>query len=110
MIKTIYISGKMTGCKNYNFLNFFRAERYLKKLGYKVINPARESFLLLKKLKVKSFSDIKLIEFIKEDARAIIEDCDAIYLLKDWESSTGANAEFHLAKWKGIKIYYQESL
>ena len=108
--KTIYISGKMTGCKNYNFLNFFRAERHLKKLGWNVINPARESWHLLKKLNAKKFSDIPLIEFIREDSKNIIEKSDAIYMLKGWEYSTGANAEFHLAKWKGIKIYYQDSL
>ena len=109
-MKTIYVSGKMTGVKNYNFLNFFRAERDLKKKGWNVINPARESWNLLKKLNIKKFSEIELIDFIRLDCETIIEKCDAIYMLKGWEYSTGANAEFHLAKWKGIKIYYQDSL
>ena len=40
-MKTVYISGPMTGHKDYNFPTFFAAEDKLRASGYEVINPAR---------------------------------------------------------------------
>ena len=108
-MKRIYISGGMRGYKNFNFLNFFRAERKLKKLGWEVINPARESWRILKEGGYKTFDDIPMRVFVREDNLALLE-CDAIYLLNGWEHSVGANGEFNTAKWANLEFYYENSI
>ena len=39
---------------------------------------------------------------------AALKKCDAIYLLRGWESSKGANAEKALAEWMRLEVMYQE--
>lgn len=43
---------------------------------------------------------------MRSDLEALL-DCDAIYLLKGWEHSRGANAEFAVAKALGMTFYYE---
>ena len=47
-----------------------------------------------------------LLNVLKERG-AVVLDCDAIYLLKGWEHSRGANAEFAVAKALGMTFYYE---
>ena len=112
---TIYISGPMSNLKNFNFLNFFRAERDLRKLGWRVINPARMSFEYLYQLQIKennpdlNFTDVDMDEFARQDCEAVIQ-ANAVYMLKDWEFSNGAFGEWSLARWLKRKIYYQNKI
>jgi hypothetical protein len=39
---------------------------------------------------------------------AAIRTCKAIYMLRGWQSSKGANAEKALAEWMGLKVFYQD--
>jgi hypothetical protein len=100
----------MSGYKNYNFLNFFRAERDLIKKGYEVINPAREAFAMKSIHDYKDFKVIDLIKLIRQDVNCIMNYSDALYGLKGWEYSTGAQAEHALGKWCKKEIYYQSTL
>jgi hypothetical protein len=92
----IYISGPMTGYPDLNFPAFFEAEEIINGLGpdYGAVNPAR------------------LNEDVKGDWNACLRrdikyvcDCDGILLLDGWESSKGAQLEFHVAKALGLDVY-----
>lgn len=38
---------------------------------------------------------------------AILERCDAIYMLRDWDKSLGARTELAVAQEQGIEVYYE---
>lgn len=90
----IYIAGKITGLDNYKEL-FNKAEKELLAKGYKVMNPAvlPEGF---------TWSEYMGICF------EMIDVCDEIYMLNNWEDSKGAKAENLYAIGSGKKISYQE--
>lgn len=87
----VYISGPMTGYRDYNKPAFLSAENKLRAAGYEVFNPA--SF------KVNDDFDIKGIALID---LAALSECDYIYLLDGWQKSKGARAEYEVAKWLNI--------
>lgn len=91
--KKVYISGKITGEDNYKNM-FGHAEFVLRKQGYVVVNPA----VLPIGLEYKDYIHIGL---------AMLDVCDAIYLLKNWEDSTGVMIEKKIAESSGKEIIYQ---
>lgn len=92
----IYISGSMSGIENYNYSAFNKAELELQALGLVVINPAT-----IKVEDWKQWSD-----YMREALRMML-DANAIYLLKGWEESKGANIEKELAEKLGMKVMYE---
>ncbi|PZD95215.1 hypothetical protein DNH61_11690 [Paenibacillus sambharensis] len=89
----IYLSGPMSGIKEYNYPAFRSTARDLRENGYKVINPA----------------EIKPIEqtwegFMKADIKALM-DCTTVVMLPGWESSKGAQLERHIAEALGMEIF-----
>lgn len=93
----VYISGPMTGIDNYYVL-FKEAQHHLESMGFDVINPAFHMDRLPEGLTYEQFMKIDL---------ALLDACDAIYLLKGWENSKGANRELGFALGKGLKIMFQ---
>lgn len=95
----VYIAGKVTGedvksCKE----KFAKAEFLLKRKGYQTINPLRlcppnANWENAMKMCIRKLSE-----------------CDAIYLLTDWEESRGAKVEHYVAEQFGLKFIYQEAL
>ncbi len=94
-MKKIYISGKITGDANY-MAKFAKAEKYLKKQGYIVYNPAKE-------WEDEDYSYDKILSFCID----ILRKCDAIYLLSNWQDSNGAKAEKAFAEAIGLEVMYQ---
>ena len=90
----IYLAGPMRRIKDLNFPAFDAAKKKLQAQGYEVISPAD--------LDRKGGATTNL-GYAKRDTAAILT-CDAIYLLKDWEMSVGAAAEYFLARWIGLDI------
>ena len=90
----IYIAGQMTGIEDFNYRKFNRTEKWLRELGYIVLNPA----CLPQDL---DYEDYLPINF------AMIDSCDAIYMLDSWEYSPGAKQEFERAKDGGKVIIYE---
>lgn len=90
--KRVFISGPMSGIKDYNKPAFDEAERKLRAVGFSVFNPAWMNFD--KGWDNKSIADIDL---------AALSHCDYIYQLEGWESSQGATAEWQAAQWMGIE-------
>lgn len=93
----IYISGKITGTNDY-LERFNRAESKLIDLGYDVINPALVNSMLPKTATYQQYIKMSL---------CMLEMCDTIYMLKDWEDSKGARLEYEYAKANGYKIIYE---
>ena len=92
--KNLYLSGPMTGYPEFNYPLFHAKAASLREQGWGVYNPAEWPYL--EKGPKASFY---------EYARVICsEDCHAIYLLPGWRNSTGAMAEYHLAKAVGLEI------
>lgn len=93
----IYISGPIT--KDKDFYNKFKnAETKLKDEGYEVINPARIGIMLPKSFEHKDYMDIDF---------ALMQKCEAIYLLRGWRASIGAVNELSFARQRGMKIMYE---
>ena len=99
-----YIAGPMRGYPRFNFEAFDDAEDELRMMGFIPISPAamdREvGFDPDSSVPDKAFLD----EAMRRDVDAIL-DSDCIVMLRGWESSVGATAEYHLAKWRHIPIY-----
>lgn len=93
-MKTLYLSGPMTGLPKLNFPDFHAAAARLRALGYSVINPAELN---------AGPGSKSWYECMRTDLKALL-DCDAIVLLDGWQQSAGAHLEIHVAHRVGISI------
>lgn len=94
----IYISGAITNDTDYK-AHFFRANNDLLSDGYQsIINPALVNSMLPKDFTHEEYMKVCI---------AMLECCDAIYMLDGWKNSKGANIEYQYAKDNGLDIYYE---
>lgn len=91
----VYIAGKIRGDKNYR-AKFEEAEAYLKTLGHSVMNPA-----------VLPSSGFRHEEYMKI-CLAMLDVCDAVYMLPAWRKSKGARTEYKFASKKGKAIIFAD--
>ena len=89
----IFISGPMTGIKNFNRRKFNKIARKLSK-KHIVLKPA----ILPDGLKHE--------EYMKID-KAMVNVCDAIYMLKGYEQSKGAVEEWQYARRNDKRIFFE---
>ena len=82
----VYISGGITGVENYKHY-FDKAEEKLKSEGHEVVNPTSFDSVLPK---------LTYEEYMRFDM-FLLNMCDAIYMLKGWQKSCGANREYGYA-------------
>ena len=98
----IYISGRITGKKNWQD-DFNIAKIVLKNKGYKeIVNPVDIDEVVKRSVENPTYSD-----YMKEDIYRLTL-CDSIFMLKGWWRSKGARLERHIAKVLGMKIIYQK--
>ena len=93
----IYISGAITGTDNY-IERFARAERKLIEQSYEAVNPAQMLSLLPISTTHKEYMVVSY---------ALMDICDAIYLMNGWKNSKGATMEYDYALEKGLTILYE---
>lgn len=94
----IYISGGITGVKNYMW-HFDKSEKKLISDGYmQIINPAKVSCAL----PVLSHDGYMTV------CMALLSLCDSIYMLKGYERSKGAMQELEYAREHGYKVVYED--
>ena len=90
----IYIAGKVRGLKNYKEV-FKKAEKESQNKGHITLNPAE----LPEGLHWTDYMKICI---------PMLEVAEAIYLLNNWQDSTGAKVEKAYAECQGKEIIYQE--
>src|SRR6056297_1520146 len=114
--KSIYIAGPMRGKPFFNFPAFDAAHDKMEDGGWSAISPADMDrdygFDALDMDSDSDWNDMSLVPFTKEECMErdleAVKNADAIYMLKGWQDSTGAQAEYWCAKWLGKEIYYEE--
>lgn len=86
----IYLSGKITGDKNYRN-KFNQMASVLENLGHAVYNPA----ILPEGFEYEDYMKIDL---------CALSTCDGIFFLYDWQDSPGAIREYEVAKKLDLKV------
>lgn len=103
MNKKIYLSGGITGVKHYK-KHFAKAEKFLIKKGYEVVNPVTigEALDIPENITAKKQYGI----YMKADIKALLE-CTHIYLLKEWHKSNGSMVECSVAVACGLHVVHE---
>ena len=98
----VYVAGKMRGVPGYNYPAFHAAARRLRGEGYDVVNPAEMSEKYGPPEAIDADPAV-LNRLIAEELQVLIS-CDAIYLLRGWETSLGTRDELEVAISHGLEI------
>lgn len=94
----IYISGPITGIDDY-MTKFAIIENDLKWDGYEsVVNPAKVNANLPKDFTHEDYMRVSFAE---------LECCDAIFMMRGWENSKGAQMEHTYAKNRCYTVIYE---
>lgn len=102
----VYISGPMTGLADFNFPAFDAAALALRSQGYRVTSPAELSREVRRACGER---EPRREDYMRADIRALTR-CDAIYLLRGWQGSRGAQLEYEIANAIGLKVFGQEGV
>ena len=95
-MEKIYISGKITGTKDYK-ARFRKVEKMLRNKGLVPVNPARVNGELPPETE---YNDYRIMSL------TMLSSCDSIYLMHGYWKSGGAMMERTLAEMKKMKIIY----
>jgi hypothetical protein len=91
---TIYLSGAITSDPHY-LLKFQRAEDMFARFGMNVINPC----------KLEHREGATQDEYLRKDISEMVL-CDAVYVMRDWVNSLGAQTEIKVANILNIKVLF----
>ncbi len=100
----IFISGQMHGLSEREWRkNFNDAERELIMHGWhpdNIINPAKLSLI---------YPNLSRCAYLTIDL-SMLRDCSAIYVMSNWERSSGARLEVREARSGGLKVLFEGDL
>jgi hypothetical protein len=99
-MKTIYISGAITGKEDVAPAIFEKAEKDLIKKGFKVVNPMT--------IEDHKNHDQSWNAYMRVDLNYLLT-CDSIYMLHGWELSRGARLEYAVATGLDMEVIFQRS-
>ena len=85
-----YLSGPMSGKPDSNFSLFQQAAEILRERGFYIISPVELDL-------EEESSSSPWGHYIGRDVHVLIDKCDAIILLPDWQMSKGARIELFVA-------------
>lgn len=94
----IYISGAISNTDDF-MERFTKAEKELTEHGYSVVNPAKVNAQLPEDTTHEEYMKISI---------CLLDMCDSIYMLKDWNKSYGATREFGFAIRKKKTIIFEK--
>lgn len=94
----IYISGAITGTDDY-MDRFTKAEKRLTEEGHAVYNPAHANSYMPEGTGYEEYMKISF---------CLLEMAEAIYMLKGWENSKGANREYGYALGREMEIFMED--
>lgn len=109
----IYVSGPMSGRPNLNEPAFREARRFIERVGgHEAVLPHEVAPYRHEGKKCpKSYADGQdghgSACYLRTDLIEMLAECDAVYMLADWESSVGARLEHSVAAASGMPIYYE---
>lgn len=87
----VYVSGKMRGVKDYNRINFAKWTRKLNEEGYDAVNPFKVGEKFGRPEDIEKDHEL-FAKVFDADMKALAE-CDAIFMMNGWETSSGAKSE-----------------
>ena len=87
----VYVSGKMRGVKDYNRVNFAKWTRKLNEEGYDAVNPFKVGEKFGRPEDIEKDHEL-FAKVFDADMKALAE-CDAIFMMNGWETSSGAKTE-----------------
>ena len=95
----IYISGQISNLEKSDYMErFAKTEKELTEQGWSVVNPA--------KVNAQLPEDTRYEEYMKM-CFCMLDMCEAIYMLKNWNKSCGANRELGYAIAKKKTVFYE---
>ena len=98
----IYISGQISNLEKSDYMErFAKTEKELTEQGWSVVNPA--------KVNAQLPEDTRYEEYMKM-CFCMLDMCEAIYMLKNWNKSCGANRELGYAIAKKKTVFYEYEL
>jgi hypothetical protein len=104
----------MAGIPDHNFPEFNRMAFILRSFGHFVYNPAEiepeEYAKISDEEKRAAFHNSGYRNCLSRELKWICDEADAMFLLKGWEHSKGANSEFATGKAVGVKFFYQANV
>lgn len=95
----IYIAGPISGTEDFEE-RFTAAAKEINKKGHQSVNPLDLRYVI-------QTEGIGAIEYAKtiEICKALIDACDAVYMMPGWGSSYGARQEHDEARDKGLRFF-----
>lgn len=102
---TFYISGPMDEYPQHNYPAFHKAGEELKKSGVKILSPAHDmSGNPLQPPRTEE--EYLWQEHLRQSLQKLVL-CDAIHMLKGWETSPNAGLEYRIALTLGMTTTFQ---
>lgn len=101
----VFLSGPMTGIKDYNFPLFNHVAEVFRKCGYEVVNPVD---ICKKYKKERVLSDKSVFDAMIAEQQESERTCNALVLLPGWENSKGVRLELKTAIEQNMRIIQWE--